>query len=92
VQGLPSGINTLYCGSSVFLYSVCGFFIVYSAKRTASTTPFYIPPGIPRYTRRYTPLYRRFPYPVQDFPASRRQPVLYDPYQKQPPVRYRLEK
>jgi hypothetical protein len=49
------------------------------AHRQYHVTPFYIPPGITPYTRRYTPLYRRFPYPVQDFPASRRHPVLYYP-------------
>jgi hypothetical protein len=62
------------------------------AHRQRHVTPFYIPPGITPYMRRYTPLYRRFPYFVQDFPVSRRQPVLYDPYQKQPPVRCRLDK
>jgi hypothetical protein len=79
-----------------FSILVQGLRLLYHIQREAHrqhhVTPFYIPPGITPYMRRYTPLYRRFPYFVQDFTASRRQPVLYYPYQKQPPVRYRLAK
>jgi hypothetical protein len=42
-------------------------------------TRFDIPPGISRYMRRYTPLYRLFPYFIQYFPVPCRQPVLYGP-------------